>query len=53
MGVGDIRAAHYAKLPAGKYQFRVEETGPIGGAATAGVSLAVLVPEPFWQMPWF
>lgn len=53
MGVGDIRAAHYGKLPAGKYKFRVEETGSIGGPARAEASLAVLVPVPFWQMPWF
>jgi signal transduction histidine kinase len=53
MGVGDMRRAHYGKLPAGKYKFRVEETSLIGGPARAEASLAVLVPVPFWQMPWF
>jgi signal transduction histidine kinase len=53
MGVGDIREAHYGKLPAGKYKFWVEETSPIGGPAEAEASLAVLVAVPFWQMPWF
>jgi len=53
MGVGDIREARYDRLPPGRYQFRVEETGPFGGPAKAETSLALLVPLPFWQMPWF
>lgn len=53
MGVGDLHYASYAKLPQGKYRLRVEETGPLGGPAEAEVSLAVLVPVPFWEMPWF
>jgi signal transduction histidine kinase len=53
MGVGDLRQAHYGKLPAGKYEFRVEEKGSFGGPATSEASMALLVPVPFWQMPWF
>jgi signal transduction histidine kinase len=46
----DVR---YDKLPQGKYQFRVEETGPFGGPTKAEVSLAVLVPVPLLEMPLF
>ena len=53
MGVGDLANAAYPNLPPGKYQFRVEETDAYGGPVKAQVSLAVLVPLPFWEMPWF
>ncbi|HEX3720926.1 MAG TPA: sensor histidine kinase [Verrucomicrobiae bacterium] len=53
MGLGDMQSATYDKLPPGKYRFIVEESGPLGGPARAEVSLAVVVPVPFWQMPWF
>jgi signal transduction histidine kinase len=53
VGIGDTHVNHYEKLPPGKYQFHVEETEAFGGPPKAQVSLAILVPLPFWQMPWF
>jgi signal transduction histidine kinase len=53
MGVGDIQTANYGSLPVGNYVFRVEEADILGQPTGAAASLGVLVPSPFWRMPWF
>jgi hypothetical protein len=53
MGVGDIQIAKYDNLMLGTYKFRVEEVDMFGKPTGASASLSVLVPPPFWLMPWF
>jgi signal transduction histidine kinase len=53
LGVGDVRSAKYDNLMLGTYNFRVEEVDIFGKPTGAEASLAVLVPPPFWRMPWF
>ena len=53
MGVGNITAAHYAKLPEGHYRFRVAGFDIYGNPTGSSASLAVFVPPPFWKMSWF
>ena len=53
MGVGDITAAHYQKLPESNYHFRVAGFDIFGNPTGANASVAVLVPPPFWKMSWF
>ncbi|HEY4414664.1 MAG TPA: sensor histidine kinase [Verrucomicrobiae bacterium] len=53
MGVGEAQAANYDSLPVGNYVFRVEEADMLGQPTGAAALLGVLVPPPFWRMPWF
>ncbi len=53
MGVGNGHEAHYEKLPRGEYQFRVAEVSALGAPAGVEAALAIRVPVPMWEMPWF
>ena len=53
MGVGDVRAAHYGKLPPGEFRFRVLETTALGEPTGSETSLVVWVPWPLWERSWF
>jgi signal transduction histidine kinase len=53
MGVGDIRTAPYGKLAPGKYRFRVNEVTALGQPTGEEASLAIVVPRPLWETPWF
>ena len=53
LGVGTIQMAKYGNLMLGTYKFHVEEAGLFGKPTGAEASLDVLVPPPFWRMPWF
>ena len=53
MGVADITAAHYPKLPEGNYHFRAAGFDIYDNPTGANASLAVFVPPPFWKMCWF
>lgn len=53
MGVGNGHEAHYEKLSPGVYQFRVAEVTALGAPTGAECSIAINVPAPLWEMPWF
>jgi hypothetical protein len=53
MGVGNGHEAHYEKLSPGLYQFRLAEVTALGAPTSAGCSIAINVPAPLWEMPWF
>ena len=53
MGEGVARTVSYADLAAGDYRFRVIEATPLGVPVGGEVSLALVVPEPYWRSPWF
>jgi signal transduction histidine kinase len=53
LGVGNIQTAQYDNLMVGDYKFRVEEVDIFGQPTGEEASLSVLVPPPFWRMPWF
>src|SRR6266481_6702063 len=53
MGVGNAHEAHYEKLAPGEYQFRVAEVSALGVATGNGTSIAIKVPAPLWEVPWF
>ncbi len=53
LGMGDFRFARYDNLLPGTYNFRVEEVDIFGKPTGVEASLGVLVPPPFWRMPWF
>jgi signal transduction histidine kinase len=53
MGEGTARTVSYSKVAPGDYQFRVVETTPLGAPLGSEVSLALVVPVPYWQSPWF
>ena len=50
---GDDRVAHYSKLPAGRYRFRVTASNEDGVWNQTGSSLAFIVEPPFWRTWWF
>ena len=51
--LGDTRAAHFPKLPPGKYVFRVTACNEDGVWNEAGATLAITVEPPFWRRAWF
>jgi len=51
--VGDVRAAHFPKLPPGKYVFHVKACNEDGVWNEAGATLAITVEPPFWRKAWF
>ena len=53
MGEGIARTVDYSKLPPGDYNFRAVETTPLGAPLGPEVSLALVVPLPYWKSPWF
>jgi len=53
MGVGNAHEAHYEKVPAGDYQFRVAEVTALGVPTGIEASIGIKVPVPLWEMPWF
>lgn len=53
MGVVDITAARYAKLPEGKYRFHTASFNIFGQPTGPVTSIAVIVPPPVWRTPWF
>jgi signal transduction histidine kinase len=53
MGVGNAHDAHYEKLAPGEYQFRVAEVSALGVSTGNEASIAVKVPAPLWEVPWF
>lgn len=53
MGLGNIQFTQYDSLKLGTYKFLVEEVDMFGKPTGAEASLSVLVPPPFWRMPWF
>jgi signal transduction histidine kinase/ligand-binding sensor domain-containing protein len=50
---GAERVAHFTKLPAGEYFFRVIACNEDGVWNETGASLAVTVQPPFWRESWF
>jgi signal transduction histidine kinase len=50
---GNIRVAHYSKLPPGQYRFQVIACNEDGVWNERGSSLAIIVQPPFWQTWWF
>jgi signal transduction histidine kinase len=53
IGLSGSRAAFYESLPAGAYTFRVAQVSVLGKPTGLETSLAVRVPPPYWQAPWF
>ena len=52
VSAGNIREAHYESLPPGNYQLRVAGTDAFGRLTGVECGLKILVPQPFWKMPW-
>ncbi|RYY54330.1 MAG: GAF domain-containing protein [Chitinophagaceae bacterium] len=50
---GPEQAAHYNKLPPGKYQFRVRGINRNGEPGNTVTTLAIHIRPPFWQTWWF
>lgn len=50
---GNVRAATYASLPAGKHTFRVMASSPEGVWSPVSASIDVVVHPYFWQTDWF
>lgn len=53
IGAGGFNGAPYGKLTPGEYMFHIEGTDILGMPTGVEASLTVLVPQPFWRMPWF
>jgi hypothetical protein len=53
IGVSGYRSAFYQSLPPGAYKFRVAEVSVLGTPTGLEATLAVRVPLPYWQAPWF
>ncbi|HEX3800092.1 MAG TPA: sensor histidine kinase [Verrucomicrobiae bacterium] len=53
--IGESRdhSSVYPTLPAGKFVFQVEEVTILGKPTGRKTELAVRVPRPFWESPWF
>ena len=50
---GNVRAAHFSKLPPGHFTFRVRACNEDGIWNETGATLAFIVLPPFWQTWWF
>jgi signal transduction histidine kinase len=50
---GTSRAAHYSRLPPGRYSFHVIAQNGEGIWNTEGQSIRVIVLAPFYRTPWF
>jgi signal transduction histidine kinase len=53
IGGGNVASGSYRSLPAGSYQFCVEETTAMGVPTGVQAQVSVLVPKPFWMTAWF
>jgi signal transduction histidine kinase len=53
MGVADMHAAHYQKLPVGNFRLRVGEFDIFGKPNGNENTIAVVVSPPLWRQPWF
>jgi len=53
LGLAGEVSVQYVNLPAGYYRFRLNEVSVMGEPGEAEVSLALAVPQAFWQTPWF
>jgi signal transduction histidine kinase len=53
IGVSGYRSAWYESLPPGAYKFRVAEVSVLGKPTGIEATLAIRVPLPYWQAPWF
>jgi signal transduction histidine kinase len=53
IGLSGYRSAFYESLPPGGYKFRVAEVSVLGKPTGLEATLAVRVPLPYWQAPWF
>lgn len=52
-GLGGDFAATYERLPAGKYQFLVEDLSLTGEPLKSGVAISLAIPRVFWKSFWF
>ncbi len=50
---GSMQRATYVNVPPGNYVFRAVGITAAGEPASADLALAVVIPPPFWQEPWF
>ena len=50
---GEVRVAHFPKLPPGSYVFHVQAGNEDGYWNEAGSTLAITVEPPFWRKPGF
>ena len=53
IGIGDYHTIRYGNLPTGDFRFRVMGVDTMGKPTGDEVSLAVIVPPPFWRATWF
>jgi signal transduction histidine kinase len=53
IGISDYRYVTYETLPPGNYRLRVAEVSVIGKPTGLEATLAIRVPLPYWQSPWF
>jgi signal transduction histidine kinase len=53
IGLSGHRTASYESLPPGAYKFRVAEVSVLGKPTGLEATLAIRVPLPYWQAPWF
>jgi signal transduction histidine kinase len=53
IGVSGSRSASYQILAPGTYKFRVAEVSVLGVPTGLESTLALRVPLPYWQAPWF
>jgi signal transduction histidine kinase len=53
IGVNDYRSTFYQSLPPGAYKFRVADVSVLGKPTGLEATLAIRVPLPYWQAPWF
>jgi signal transduction histidine kinase len=53
IGVSGSRSVFFESLPPGAYKFQVAEVSVLGEPTGLEATLAVRVPLPYWQTPWF
>ena len=53
VGAGGQHSCSYARVPPGRYVFKVRAEAPLEGPALGEISLLVEVAKPFWQSLWF
>ncbi len=53
IGQGDTSRVTYERLPAGRYDFHVQEVNILGVPTGAEASLKLVVSPPFWKTAWF
>jgi signal transduction histidine kinase len=53
VGLSGYRSAFYESLPPGTYKFRIAQVSVLGQPVGLETTLAIRVPLPYWQAPWF